>query len=148
MIKELTSTTYTEIYTIIEKLGAKYKTRIPSDIYNFICKKKSDNIVIKNNNFSYEAIAFIATLHYKYWTNSNEEKEKLEELFIKNEQKLKQNVNVPEIQPLFKEKNKELLSKYKSDANKDIIFYEETIIKKIFNKIKNFIKSFLKKEKK
>ena len=76
-------TNYREVYLILNKLGKNYIDKIPNKIYNYIVEnmetQNTKKIIIRK-----ETIAFIAFLHYKYWTESDEEKQEIMKILNDN----------------------------------------------------------------
>lgn len=123
-----------EVYLILNRLGEEYIKKIPTEIYNYIIKNK-ENQTSSNITISREAIAIIATMHYKYWVNSKEEKEILYDIFNENEQKRKEKLKPVEIrEELFDKKEKIYLMPI-SEVKKNKNWYTKIInyIKGLFS---------------
>ena len=74
---------YREVYLILNKLGEEYISKIPKTIYNYIVENMTTSNT-GNKTIQKESIAFIAALHYKYWTKNDEEKQELIKIFNEN----------------------------------------------------------------
>ena len=98
----MTKENYREIYLILDKLGPNYIKKIPKSIYNYI-KLNMSTKNESNATVSKETIAFIAGLHYRYWTEGEEEKRQLIKIFNEN-QKIKDEKMYPD--KLIKNKEK------------------------------------------
>lgn len=98
----MTKENYREIYLILNKLGSNYIEKIPQSIYNYI-KLNMSTESQTNTTIGKETIAFIAGLHYRYWTENQEEKRKLIEIFNENRKIKEERMNLDN---LFKNKEK------------------------------------------
>ena len=84
---------FSEVYSVLLALGDDFINRLPKDILNIIEKTCDKNAIVEleiNDLFeeykiSKPALNILAKLHYDYWCNSKEEKQKLYNLLIKNE---------------------------------------------------------------
>jgi hypothetical protein len=117
--------TYAEVYSVLNKLGENYISKLPKDLYELICKK-SNQYVGNVNKLSPKTAHFLAVLHYKYWTNTEEEKQELKNIFLENEKKNKEFIE--EIPKEEEKANVQLID------TKNLKWYE-----KIFKRIKVFI---------
>lgn len=87
--------TYAEVYAVIEALGSYYKEKIPEEVLRIFEEKRdksykvdydiNDDLDKGKCNISREAVCIIAWLHLEYWCEDEQEKEKLMELFRKNQ---------------------------------------------------------------
>ena len=84
---------YGEIYLVVQKMGKEYIDKIPESIYNKIIDNMPETIDY-NQSISKEAIAFIAGLHYKYWTENEEQKQELINIFKANQEKQEEKYDV------------------------------------------------------
>ena len=92
MISEDTKEMYAEVYSVLNFFGEEYINKLPSDLYKMIEDSKKD---IQNKTISVEelenmtvkkdTIAMIALFHYKYWCESDEEREELKKIFEENQ---------------------------------------------------------------
>ena len=101
MTETIDTQTYSETYATILALGEDYINRVPQDIFEFI-KNQSDtdylpqidqNKALNEQGLSDNTLAMIATLHYNYWCNSEEEKAILWAVFEANQKKLDEKLN-------------------------------------------------------
>ena len=106
---------YDEVYAVLCALGDDYVAKVPMDLLNLIATKKSDNYVyidqnkrLEDQNLTRETHMFIAMLHYDYWCETEEEKQKLTQILEDNEQKLYERLasasSIKEFQKLLKER--------------------------------------------
>ena len=138
-----------EVYCILELLGDSYKNKLPKKLLEFINQNRNENYYLTINNENYEnfniskdALVFISFLNLKYWVEDEEEKQRLIEIYKKNDEKRKEELN--------NYKNPNWLSKTKEENTNTEEQGKELIeIKKdtIFDKIKNIIKKFFYKKK-
>lgn len=87
--------TYAEVYAVIEALGSYYKEKIPEEVLRIFEEKRDKSYKVDYDinddfdkgkcNMSREAVCIIAWLHLEYWCEDEQEKEKLMELFRKNQ---------------------------------------------------------------
>lgn len=140
--------TYSEVYSVLNMLGKDYITKLPSKLYQMIKEEKSNEynpqydltIALEQQNIKKESLSMIAIFHLNYWCDSQEEKQKLKDLFNENEIKyqseLKEKYNSDK---LFEKKdNSEQLEEQLEETA--MIEYEENIFKKIINKILNILR--------
>ena len=86
---------YSEVYSILNLLGESYIAKLPTSLFNMIREEKRQDYNpkydLKTNlgqqNIKRETLAMIALLHFNYWCDSEEEKNKLKEIFKTNEEK-------------------------------------------------------------
>ncbi len=84
---------YSEVDTFIELLNDENKKKIPKELIDYFKKEKDSNykIVIdpnkpiKQQNLSTEALSIIAYLNLTYWSEDENEKKKLIEIYNENE---------------------------------------------------------------
>lgn len=139
---------YSEVYSILNLLGKSYIDRLPNKLYEMIKEQRDINYTPSYNldlkfdkqNIKRETLSMIALFHLNYWCDNQEEKDKLQKLFNKNEQKyqtyIKENYDVNNA---FKRRNLENEENIqKSDSN--ITVYKESIFKILINKFKSIFK--------
>ncbi len=86
---------YSEVYGVLNILGNNYISKLPSSLYNMIKEEKLETynpnydvtISLYKQNLKRETLSMIALFHLNYWCNSDDEKNKLKELFKSNEEK-------------------------------------------------------------
>lgn len=143
-----TSRAYSEVYEFIKVLGNEYKNKLPSEVYLIIqdYRDKNYNPVyeinqnIDSNIFSKEAISLICALNLQYWCEDEREKERLKNVYIKNQkiedekycyENLMKNNSIQEVKEIEEQKN---------ESMQMIEYKEESILNKIISKFKNILK--------
>lgn len=131
---------YREIYLILNKLGKEYIDKIPSNIYQYIVENM-DTETDQNNRISKETISFIAALHYKYWLQNEQEKDKFLRILTENQSKINKSYNVENMLNIGKD---EQTTKIKEEneqehSNKQLIRAE-----KWYDKIISFFKKLFR----
>lgn len=94
-MKQLTKDVNSELYEILLVLGDEYINKLPKQLFNLIkenrnidyCPKYNDEIEFDKQNTKRETISTLALLYLNYWCESEEEKQKLKNLFKENEEK-------------------------------------------------------------
>ena len=163
-----------EVYCILELLGDTYKNKLPKKFLEFINQNRNidfsleiDNSDYENLKISKDALVLVSYLNLKYWVEDEDEKQRLLEIYKKNDEKKKELLNAYKdpnwLSKSNQEENNITTSKDELDSkiiNKDIQnnFVEENTkeqgkdlieIKKetIFDKIKKVIKKIFNKKK-
>ena len=131
---------YREIYLILNKLGKEYIDKIPPNIYQYIVENM-DTETDQNNRISKETISFIAALHYKYWLQNEQEKDKFLRILTENQSKINKIYNVENMLNIGKD---EQTTKIKEEneqehSNKQLIRAE-----KWYDKIISFFKKLFR----
>lgn len=135
---------YTEVSYILDILGEEYKNKLPEKILKLIYTNKNDDYKInlnfditKNNiNISRNALIIISILNLKYWEYDELKKDKLKNLYAKNEKIYQNKIN--------NYKNDNWLNKNKQTIeNKPV--QETYLIPKKNNSLWNTIKKFIRK---
>ena len=135
---------YTEVSYILDILGEEYKNKLPEKILKLIYTNKNDDYQInlnfditKNNiNISRNALIIISILNLKYWEYDELKKDKLKNLYAKNEKIYQNKIN--------NYKNDNWLNKNKQTIeNKPV--QETYLIPKKNNSLWNTIKKFIRK---
>ena len=131
---------YREIYLILNKLGKEYIDKIPPNIYQYIVENM-DTETDQNNRISKETISFIAALHYKYWLQNEQEKDKFLRILTENQSKINKSYNVENMLNIGKD---EQTTKIKEEneqehSNKQLIRAE-----KWYDKIFSFFKKLFR----
>lgn len=134
---------YSQVYGILEMLGNDYITKLPSSLYTMINDERLKeynphydlSMALEQQDIKKEALSMIALFHFNYWCSSQEEKDKLQNLFKNNEEKyqaeLREKYNPDN---LFKNKQKEVEEK---NEDTSMVEYKENIFKRIISKIKD-----------
>lgn len=136
---------YSEVYEILNILGEQFIARIPPKMYLFIDEQRDKDYIpnllkedgiLDEQKISKKALAIFAVLNTKYFIDDEDEKNKLLNIYKKNEmeyqKKIREKYNSDNI---FKDN-----SKTKIDSNVEklqIIEYKESFFSRIVNKIKS-----------
>lgn len=126
---------YREIYLILNKLGKEYIDKIPPNIYRYIVENM-DTEADQNNRISKETISFIAALHYKYWLQNKQEKEKFLRILTENQAKMNENNN---LENMFKKGKNEKFTDIKAE-NEPVNNMQLVRVEKWYNKVIRFFK--------
>ena len=126
---------YREIYLILNKLVKEYIDKIPPNIYRYIVENM-DTEADQNNRISKETISFIAALHYKYWLQNKQEKEKFLRILTENQAKMNENNN---LENMFKKGKNEQFTDIKAE-NEPVNNMQLVRVEKWYNKVIRFFK--------
>lgn len=146
MISEETRRVYSEIDAFLDIIDNKKKEAIPLKIRNMFKKEKmqnyipqyNSNVPIENQIKRRKTIAIIAQLHYSYWCENIEEKERLKELFSENETKYQKDINEKySSDNLFKNKQKRVEDIQEKSIT---LIIEKKWYEKLFEKIRKILK--------
>lgn len=139
---------YSEVYSLLNLFGKEYTDKMPSKLLNIIEAERNKEYTpiydiskdINSQNIKKETKAMIALLKLSYWCNSENEKQKLMQLFNDNEsiyqQELREKYNPDNI---FKDKSN-LKQNVDTTQTMSIVEYKENFWKKLINKIKSYFK--------
>ncbi len=134
---------YAELDNFIELLDDSLKNKIPIKLREFFKREKdvsyvkniSPNIPIKEQNLKRETLSLIALINLEYLCEDENEKDKLNEIYKKNEVEYKEQM---------KEKyNLNFLNKEENKTTKEEIveYKKEAWYMKVINKIKKLFSS-------
>lgn len=94
---------FSELYSYLNVLGDYFTSKIPSNVYEKICKQRNDKynpiydnieVFLDNKKMSKKTRVLIFYLHYKYWCDNEEEKNELRSILKENENKWKKDLEV------------------------------------------------------
>lgn len=133
---------YSEIDEFLSLLKDEEINKVPKKIRDLFKEEKDKNYKkiidpnkpIKEQNLKEETLALIALLNLQYWCEDEQEKERLKEIYVKNEKLYEEAFQI--------EFNSDKIFKNGiEEANKDIeeqqvIPYKESILKKMLNRLK------------
>ena len=151
-MEEVAPIIYSEVFSILNLLGDEFINKLPKQLYELIKREKSSTYnpvynSIKNleeQNVRKESISMIAMFHLNYWCDDNEEKQKLRNIFIENEEKYQKEIEEKySIKNIFNNRNTTLPKEQEVEEvveNALIEVKKENIFTRIINKIKNFFK--------
>ena len=105
-------------------------------------KKNIDpSLPIKDQGLFEETLAIIALLNLQYWCENETEKQRLEEVYAKNEENYQQMLQTKyNTDDIFKKKISSVEKEQTHTENTQIVPYKEPIFKRIINKIKHVFK--------
>ena len=136
---------YSEIDEFLGLLSDEQRNKIPQKLREFFREEKDENYIkgisttepIKNQKLKEETLGIIALLNLQYWCEDENEKQRLKEVYAKNE-KIYQEMLQVSFNPddIFKKKNNNTENQQERIENTQIIEYKESFIKMIIGKIK------------
>lgn len=136
---------YSEIDEFLGLLSEEQRKKIPQKLREFFKEEKDQyyrkginpKIPIKNQDLKEETLGIIALLNLQYWCEDENEKQRLKEVYAKNEQVYQGMLQVAfNPDDIFKKRTKPLGSEQPEVENKQMVVYKESFIKKILGKIK------------
>lgn len=140
---------YSEIDEFLGLLNDEQRNKIPQKLREFFKEEKDTTYIkginpevpIKNQNLKEETLGIIALLNLQYWCEDENEKQRLKEVYAKNEKVYQEMLQVAfNPDDIFKKKTQTIEKKQEEVENKQMVAYKETFIKRIINKIKSFFK--------
>ena len=139
---------YSEIDEFLELLSEEQRNKIPKKLREFFKEEKDQeykkginpNIAIKNQDLKEETLGIIALLNLQYWCEDENEKQRLKEVYAKNEKVYQEMLQVAfNPDDIFKKRTSNAEKELEQAENTQIVEYKEPIIKRIFNKILKFL---------
>ena len=142
---------YAEVEQVLDFLGDSYKQKIPEKLIKLFKEKKNKNHKIQidkntkleNIKLCRTTIIILSVLNLKYWEANPNKKDKLEQIYQKNEDKYQQKIN--------EYKQDDWLKNRKRDKDKIENNIETSLIEikkySIIDKIKMFFKNLFCKKK-
>lgn len=130
---------YSEIDEFLGLLSEEQRNKIPKKLRAFFKEEKDQeykkginpNIAIKNQHLKEETLGIIALLNLQYWCGDENEKQRLKEVYAKNEQVYQKMLQVAfNPDDIFKKRTKQLESEQQEVENKQMVVYKESFIKK------------------
>lgn len=135
---------YSEIDEFLGLLSEEQRNKIPQKLREFFKEEKDQeykkeinpNVAIKEQDLKEETLGIIALLNLQYWCEDDNEKQRLKQVYAKNEenyQKVLQEKYNPD--NLFKKRS---LQQEESTITNEVamVEYKEPLFKRIINKIK------------
>lgn len=139
---------YSEIDEFLGLLSEEQRNKIPKKLREFFKEEKDQeykkginpNIAIKNQDLKEETLGIIALLNLQYWCEDENEKQRLKEVYAKNEQVYQEMLQVT-FNPdnIFNKRTSNIEKEQKQDEATQLVEYKEPIVKRIFNKILKFL---------
>ena len=139
---------YSEIDEFLGLLSEEQRNKIPKKLREFFKEEKDQeykkginpNIAIKNQDLKEETLGIIALLNLQYWCEDENEKQRLKEVYAKNEKVYQEMLQVAfNPDDIFKKRTSNAEKELEQAENTQIVEYKELIIKRIFNKILKFL---------
>ena len=137
---------YTEVLNVLNYIEKEYFDKVPKKLIDFFEKNSLEYPMCFDANFKVSKLAeeILCYINLEYWCDQKE-KEKLIEIYKKNDEKYSEAYDIKKV--FQNRKNKEI-SKENEDLNKNtmlnnqnsLIEVKENIFQKIIKKIKNFFK--------
>lgn len=134
---------YSEIDEFLSLLSDEQRNKIPQKLREFFREEKDENYTkginpkepIKNQNLKEETLGIIALLNLQYWCENENEKQRLKEVYAKNEKVYQEMLQVAfNPDDIFKKKTQSI--KNESVENTTMVVYKESFLKKIIGKLK------------
>lgn len=141
-----TKDAYGEICEFLDLLGDNYKNKIPNEMLRLFEENKSNNYIphinpnipIKEQKLEEKTLAIISILYLKYWCEDENEKEKLQKIYVNNEIKYQNELKEKYETEIFKDKKVR-----KNSKSIELVEYKKI---SVFEKFIILIKRFLRKE--
>lgn len=139
---------YSEIYEFLGLLSDEQRDKIPQKLRGFFKEERDTNYIkginptepIKNQNLKEETLGIIALLNLQYWCEDENEKQRLKEVYAKNEKVYQEMLQVAfNPDDIFKKRTPNAEKEQEQSENTQLVEYKEPIIKRIFNKILKFL---------
>ena len=153
---------YSEVYGVIKALGKEYIKKLPKTVLKVIIENREENynpkyniaISLKKQDVNRKTLAMIALLHYNYWCDTEEDRQKLKTILENNEEKRQKEMrekysndkifNNRNIKKEEKEEENidqiEVKNEVLLDSN--IVEYKQSFFSKIVDKIKKWFNIF------
>ena len=152
---------YSEVYGVIKALGKEYIRKLPKTVLKVIIENREENynpkynmsISLKKQDVNRKTLAMIALLHYNYWCDTEEDRQKLKTILENNEEKHQKeirekysndkifnNSNIKKEEEKENIKETEIKNEVLLDSN--IVEYKQSFFSKIVDKIKKWVKRF------
>ena len=153
---------YSEVYGVIKALGKEYIKKLPKTVLKVIIENREENynpkynmsISLKEQDVNRKTLAMIALLHYNYWCDTEEDRQKLKTILENNEEKRQKEMrekysndkifNNRNIKKEEKEEENidqiEVKNEVLLDSN--IVEYKQSFFSKIVEKIKKWFNIF------
>jgi len=134
---------YSEIDEFLGLLSEEQINKIPKKLREFFREEKDENYIkginpkepIKNQNLKEETLGIIALLNLQYWCEDENEKQRLKEVYAKNEKVYQEMLQVAfNPDDIFKKKTQPIENE--QVENTQMVVYKESFIQKIIGKIK------------
>ena len=147
-VSRKTRQAYSEIDEFLGLLNEEQRNKIPKKLRELFKKEKDQNykkginpkVPIKNQNLKEETLGIIALLNLQYWCEDESEKQRLKEIYARNEKVYQEMLQVAfNPDDIFKKKTQTIEKEQEEVENKQMVVYKEPIIKRIFDSILRFL---------
>lgn len=134
---------YSEIDEFLSLLNEEQRNKIPQKLREFFSEEKDKQYTkgisvdkdIKSQNLMEETLAIIALLNLQYWCEDEAERQRLKDVYAKNEKLWQDAFQIKfDSNEIFK-KNV-VVTKQPEETNTQMVEYKETVINKLIKKIK------------
>ena len=134
---------YSEIDEFLGLLSEEQRNKIPQKLREFFKEEKDGNYEkridpkepIKNQNLKEETLGIIALLNLQYWCEDETEKQRLKEVYAKNEKVYQEMLQVAfNPDDIFKKRTQPVENE--QVENTTMVVYKESFFKKIIGKLK------------
>ena len=134
---------YSEIDEFLGLLSEEQRNKIPQKLREFFKEEKDGNYEkridpkepIKNQNLKEETLGIIALLNLQYWCEYETEKQRLKEVYAKNEKVYQEMLQVAfNPDDIFKKRTQPVENE--QVENTTMVVYKESFFKKIIGKLK------------
>ena len=153
-----------EVYCLLEIFGDSYKNKLPNKFLEFINENRNPEFTLEINENEYEnlkiskdGLVLISFLNLKYWVDDENEKQRLIEIYKKNDEIKQEKLNAYKQSDWLSQTNKneetnEKIENLSLESNEKTQEYNSeekslSVIEKVsfFDKIKNIIKRIFNK---
>ena len=134
---------YSEIDEFLSLLKEEQRNKIPQKLREFFNEEKDKQYTkgisvdkdIKSQNLMEETLAIIALLNLQYWCEDEAEKQRLKDVYAKNEKLWQDAFQIKfDSNEIFK-KNV-VVTKQQEETNTQMVEYKESVINRLIKKIK------------
>ncbi len=134
---------YSEIDEFLSLLKEEQRNKIPQKLREFFNEEKDKQYTkgisvdkdIKNQNLMEETLAIIALLNLQYWCEDEAERQRLKDVYAKNEKLWQDAFQIKfDSDEIFK-KNV-VVTKHQEETNTQMVEYKESVINRLIKKIK------------
>jgi len=139
---------YSEVDEFLNLLSDEQINKIPQKLRDFFKEEKDQNYKkeislktpIKNQNLKEETLGIISLLNLQYWCENEIEKQRLKEIYAKNEEKYQKVLQEKySTENLFKRHSSSPKEEYTTINEMAIVEYKESVFKRLVSKIKNIL---------
>lgn len=134
---------YSEIHEFLGLLSVEQRNKVPQKLRDLFLKERDDSYIkninprisIKDQNLKEETLALIALLNLQYWCEDEAEKQRLRNVYSKNEE-VYQEMLREKFNPDNIFKKKDISMEYKEETPYlQMVEYKEPLFKRIVNRI-------------